>query len=131
MTRAAKTPVDFVSKAESAWSPAPAWVLSLAQACNERGQTAVAKDVRYSASTISQVLSNTYAGVHANIEARVRGALMAETVVCPMQGTMSRNTCLDWQAKPFAPTSGDRVRMYHACRSGCPHSKITKETDHG
>ena len=113
----------FVEKAEAAWAPAPAWVRRLAEESDRFGQATVARKVDYSRTTVSQVLSNTYAGDLRRVEQMVLGALMAETVQCPVKGEMSRNICLKWQDKPFAATSADRARMYHACRSGCPFSK--------
>ena len=113
----------FVEKAEAAWAPAPAWVRRLAEESDRFGQATVARKVDYSRTTVSQVLSNTYAGDLRRVEQMVLGALMAETVQCPVKGEMSRNICLKWQDKPFAATSSDRTRMYHACRAGCVHSK--------
>ncbi len=121
MTAAAKVP--FVDKAEAAWSPAPTWVRRLAEEADRVGQTAVARRIDYSAATVSQVLSNSYRGDLRRVEQMVLGALMEETVDCPVKGEMARNVCLKWQDKPFAITSADRTRMYHACRAGCPHSK--------
>lgn len=113
----------FVDKAEAAWAPAPAWVRRLAEESDRIGQAGVSRKVAYSAATVSQVISNTYNGDLHKVEQMVLGALMGETVDCPVKGEMSRNICLKWQDKPFAATSADRARMYHACRSGCPFSK--------
>lgn len=121
MTVAARK--SFAEKADLAWSPAPAWVRRLAEEADRIGQSATAKRIDYSAATVSQVISNTYRGDLRRVEQMVLGALMAATVNCPAKGEMARNVCLKWQDKPFAPTSADRTRMYHACRSGCPHSK--------
>ncbi|TIV63290.1 MAG: transcriptional regulator, partial [Mesorhizobium sp.] len=55
-------------------------------------------------------------------EQMVRGALMAETVDCPVLGPLGRNACLDWQAKPFAPTSSHRMTMHRACKT-CPQRR--------
>lgn len=115
--------ITFVMKAQREWSPAPAWVLRLAAEADRIGQPATAKRIDYSAATVSQVISNSYRGDLRRVEQMVLGALMAATVLCPVKGEMARNVCLKWQDKPFAATSADRTRMYHACRSGCPHSK--------
>lgn len=118
--------IDFRSKAEAAWgAEAPDWVLSLADAVTATSQTDVARRVGYSAATISQVLSATYRGDLDRVEGMVRGSLMSAVLDCPVKGEMRRDVCLAWQRKPFAATSSDRVRMFHACRSGCPHSKLT------
>jgi hypothetical protein len=118
------------AKVRERWGDVPDWIQVLAELVDAHGLKGAEKRIGSGASTISQVLSNTYRGVLGNIEARVRGALMGMTVDCPVKGEMGRDVCLKWQAKPFAATSSDRARMYHACRSGCPHSKHTKGEDH-
>ncbi|RLQ88888.1 transcriptional regulator [Notoacmeibacter ruber] len=109
------------------WSSVPPdWVAELARLADAKGLAATARRVGYGASTISQVLSNSYRGTLGNVEERVRGALMGETVQCPVQGPMPRNICLDWQKKRWAPTSAHRVQMFHACRD-CPLSYKNKK----
>lgn len=119
--------VDLVARARDAWGEPPEWVVELAEACMRTSQRQVAARIGYSSSVLSQTISRTYAGDMSLVEERVRGALLQVTVACPMVGEMGRNVCLDWQKKPFAATSGNRVKMYRACRSGCPHSRLPKE----
>ncbi len=116
--------VDHVARAKAAWDPAPEWVIVLAEACCLTSQSKVGSRIKYSPATVSQILSNTYRGDIRRVEEMVRGALMSETVECPQLGEMSRARCLDWQKKPFAPSSSHRVAMYRACRNNCPHSRI-------
>ena len=118
---------DNVAKAVACWGDdAPDWVIVLAEACNRESQSAVSGRVGYSAAVISQVLSNSYSkGDIGRVEQMVRGALMAVTVRCPRLGDLPLNACLTWQRKPFDPTNSQRVRMFHACRNGCIHSRIS------
>ncbi|WP_210238405.1 transcriptional regulator [Brucella haematophila] len=115
-----------IDKARAAWGEAiPEWIVILAEACDRDSQSAIARKVGYSASAISQVLSNSYQnGDISRVEGAVRGALLAETVSCPIMGDIPHNTCLLWQRKPFAATNSNRVRMYQACRSGCRFSRL-------
>ncbi|NDW04044.1 transcriptional regulator [Jiella pacifica] len=122
--------MTFLEKARTSWSPAPDWIEELALFADAQGLKGAALRTGVGGSTISQVLSKKYPGVLGNVEARVRGALMRETVDCPVLDEMRRDVCLNWQAKPFAATSSLRVSMFRACRSGCPHSKHTRGTDH-
>ncbi|QND45232.1 transcriptional regulator (plasmid) [Rhizobium lusitanum] len=119
--------VDHIAKVKIAWGDdTPEWIVALAEACNRSSQSAVAKDLGYSGPVISQVLSNKYQnGDLTRVEQMVRGALMAETIICPIMGEMARDVCQSWQKKPFGTASSHRVRMYTACRSGCPHSRIS------
>lgn len=117
---------DNIEKSRSAWAEnLPDWIIILAEACDRESQTAVARSLGYSGSAVSQVLSNTYQkGDISRFEQAVRGALMAETVRCPVMGELARNVCLTWQRKPFATTNAHRVRMHQACRSGCSFSLL-------
>ncbi len=54
----------------------------------------------------------------------VEGALMGMTVTCPVLQEIPANRCLEIQNQPFAATNPVRVRLYHACRSGCPNSRL-------
>lgn len=118
--------MTHLAKARGNFAPTPDWIEELAAYADAQGLKRTAERVGVGASTVSQVLSNNYPGVLANIEQRVRGALMQQTVTCPVLDDMRRDVCLDWQAKPFHATSSLRVAMYRACRGGCPHSKHTK-----
>lgn len=114
----------YSEKVADAWGEAPDWVAELAAYADAHSAKVAADAVGYSAATLSVVM-NRAASIEkfdiGRIEQAVRGALMGLTVVCPVIGEMSRHTCLDWQTKPKAATSAYRMRMYHACRSGCPH----------
>lgn len=120
-----KTKTDFVAKARAAYGDAlPDWVEELAvEATNTSAVTAAAK-IGYSASLLSHVFSNKYTGDITRVEAKVRGALMGATVMCPILGEIGRDRCLDEQKMPRSATSSLRSKLYRACRSGCPHSRI-------
>lgn len=108
----------------------PTWLAALRRACEEKSQAAVARRLGLSPATVNQTLKGNYKGNLGAIEERVRGALLGLTVDCPILGDIRRNVCLDWQAKPFAATNEQRVMLYRACRSGCPHSKLKVGDDH-
>lgn len=118
--------LNNIDKARAAWNGEISdWIVILAEACDRESQSAIARKVGYSPSAISQVLSNTYQnGDIARVEQAVRGALMSETVDCPVMGEMPHNTCIQWQRKPFATTNSHRIRMHQACRSGCKFSHL-------
>lgn len=113
---------DFAAKAQLSWSPAPDWVTVLAELADAKGLKAAGEAIGYSDSLVSNVIAKKYPGDIGRVEEKVRGALLGLTVDCPGTGeSMSRDICLDWQKKPFEPTSQQRCRMYRACRNGCPH----------
>jgi hypothetical protein len=61
-----------------------------------------------------------------SVRARIRGALMAETVMCPILGEIGRDRCLTEQKRPFAATNSTRARLYHACKT-CPNRRDQME----
>ncbi|MBB99162.1 MAG: transcriptional regulator [Rhodobacteraceae bacterium] len=118
------TTISMADKAAAAWGEAPDWIRELALLADREGLSSAGVRIGYSAATTSQVINAKYRGDLGRVEERVRGALMGLSVACPVLGDLSRDLCLDWQAKGYAPTSAHRVRMFRACRSGCPHSRI-------
>jgi hypothetical protein len=126
------SPRQALQTATEAWantdSGLPDWVQTLAEACDRTSQGAVAKKIGMSASVVSATIKANYKGTYDGIEARVRGALMAEEVECPVLGPLRKDACLDHQkrAQNFAATSTMRVRMYRACKGGCVHSRLVK-----
>jgi DNA-binding transcriptional regulator YdaS (Cro superfamily) len=100
---------------------APEWVRSLAEECDRTSQQQAAKRLGVSGSLVNQVLKHVYNGRYDGIEARVKGELLRETVLCPVLGEISSRRCLDEQARPYANTNRIRVALYKASRSGCPN----------
>ncbi len=125
MRRDAKTKTDYRAKADAAWHGAPPdWVQELAAYASAHTGAAAGKAIGYSGAVVTQVIGNKYPGDLKRVELKVRGALMAETVTCPVLGDIRRDRCLDEQAMPFLATSSIRSKLFRACRNGCPHSRI-------
>lgn len=121
---------SFVQKVHEAHGATPAdWLLELARLADAEGLGGAGKKIGYSKSAVSTVLNGKYsAGDLARVESMVRGALMAETVECPVLGTIGRDRCLTEQKEPFRATSAFRAQLYHACRNGCSNAR-TKDGD--
>lgn len=120
--------VDFVAKAEAAWgAELPDWVRELAREATRTTATAAAKRLGYCLAVLSHVFARNYRGDISRVEAKVRGALMNETVVCPILGEIGRDHCLDQQKMGRTGASSIRAKLYRACRNGCPHSRFTTE----
>jgi len=101
----------------------PDWLIALADACDHESQKAVAERIGYSAAVVNTVLKGTYGAGLAAIEQAVRGALLNETVDCPVYGSLEGHRCLEYQRRKFAATNPTRVRLYRACRT-CENNKI-------
>ncbi|MGA7673517.1 MAG: hypothetical protein WCA78_00550 [Rhizomicrobium sp.] len=117
---------SYVARARMRWRNVPDWVLQLALAADlAPSQGDLAKRVGCSASAISGVIGNSYAGRMEIIEAKVRGALMSEKVTCPVLGLIARNECVDTQHLPFSGSSPQRARLWTQCPN-CPNNLRTK-----
>jgi hypothetical protein len=124
--------VDFLAKAREAYGGTlPAWIEELAKFANRTSAAAAGRKVGIGSSTVTQLINGSYGAKDwTGVEARVRGALMQETVICPVLDEIARDHCLDEQKKSFTGTSAVRTSLYHECRSGrCPHSRL--KTDGG
>lgn len=111
--------------ARSAWgTDLPDWVETLAIECDRSSQNKVSKQLKRSASAVSQVLNRKYGADLSEMEGRVRGVFQEQTVACPSMGAMPTQVCQDWRVKSRTFLLGDpqRVRMFRACLK-CPRNK--------
>lgn len=114
-----------LDKATTAWGPTmPDEVRELALYVDRNTGAAAAKAIGYSPAVVSNMLAARYPGDLDAVFAKIRGALMGEVVICPVLGEVGRHRCLSEQRMPFATSNSARARVYRACRSGCPHSRI-------
>jgi len=119
---------DFLANMAMGWGDDPPdWVIALAAECERSDATSVAKALGYTVAVISGVVRNNYKGSYPKVEARVRGAFMGAMVDCPVLGEIERDRCEREQSLKHFGTSAMRTRVYRACRSGCPHSRLKKE----
>jgi hypothetical protein len=129
-----KVKVDFIAKAHAAWGSAlPDWVEALAQEANRGTSAKAAQRIGYTGAVVSHVFSKNYPGDIARVEAKVRGALMSATVVCPVVGEIGLDRCLNEQKMGNTGASPIRARIFRKCRgigaAKCPHSRIKMEGD--
>lgn len=117
--------VDFRGKALAAWGdPLPDWLGELVALAEAEGLRTAGERIGYSASAVSTIISGKYQGDVGRVEQMARGALMAETVECPVLGSMARNVCLEWQKRPYTDVSALHIRMHRACR-GCANRRVS------
>lgn len=119
---------DPLETARAAWGEKiPGWVEALAEEARRTSGAAAAARIGYSAPTVSAVLARKYKGDVSRVAAKVAGALMGVTVDCEVLGEITRDRCLDEQARGFSASSSVRARLFRACRGSCPHSRIKRE----
>lgn len=119
-----------IARVRQAWGPScPDWVQVLAIACTERSQAAIAAQLGYSPAVISQTLKGVYAGDIGAVGRAVRAHLMAETVDCPVLGTIAVLACREHQRCAFAGVRAStlHVRLARECPR-CPHADPTPTT---
>lgn len=100
------------------------WTDILKQQCRQHSQKWVGEQMGYSAAVVNQVLKGAYKGDLTKVEKAVKGAFMNEKVDCPVMGEMASHVCLENQKLPFSSINPMRVKLFKACRGGCPHSKL-------
>lgn len=123
----AKKPTN-VERAAAAWGGSlPDWVGVLAAHCDLKTQREVAEAISYSHPVVNQVLSKSYKGDLQAVELAVRGAFNDLQAGCPVLGDIPMQRCLENQRLPFASHNPIRRDLHHACRAGCPHSRLKQE----
>ncbi|PKR90898.1 transcriptional regulator [Pleomorphomonas diazotrophica] len=120
-----RSKTDFVAALRARVGEPEDWLLVLAEEATRTGLNALAMRIKVSAGTLSAVLSGTYGAKPDRVREAVRGALMGVTVECPaLHQEIGRETCIKHQRTPLSTASPSSVRLYHACRNGCPHATI-------
>jgi len=104
------------------------WIEELRAECARTSQAAAGKRIGYSAAVVNQVLRGRYKGDLRSIEQAVRGALLGETVDCPMIGEIPRHRCIEHQRRASRPaaTNPMRVQLAQACPV-CPHGRYVED----
>ena len=105
------------------------WLMALKTACADTSQAAVARRLGVSPSTINQVLKGVYKGNVSRIQTLIEGCYLQHTVPCPIAGDIPKQKCLEHQTRDprMATVNPLYSRLYRACRSGCPFSRLTRE----
>lgn len=97
------------------------WLAVLRERCRRESQAAVARRLRCSSGTVSQLLSGSYGADTRRLEARVRGTLMAETVACPVLGELARDACARAQRSGSRAHAGPVGRELRLICPTCPN----------
>lgn len=116
----------FLEKVNDAHTEPADWLIELATLADREGLGGAEKVIGYSRSAISNVINGKYPGDVGRIEQMVRGVLLAETVNCPVLGSMARNVCLDWQKRPYTDASALHIRMHRSCKV-CPNRRTGED----
>lgn len=116
---------SYIARARAAWNgDLPDWVEALANACDRApSQNKLNERLKFkSASVISGIIGRTYPGKMDKLEQTVRGALMNETVRCPVLGSIAKDVCVQNQKRKFTTANPRAAQLWQACRAKCPNA---------
>lgn len=98
-----------------------AWFIALKQALETQSQATVAGQCGISGTAVNQVLKGNYPGSITNVSEKVKGALLKESVSCPVLDTITTDICASHRNKGFMPNNPMRVSLFKACQK-CPNN---------
>lgn len=98
-----------------------AWFIALQEAVQTQSQAKVAAQCGISGTAVNQVLKGIYQGNIANVAEKVAGALLEQSVICPVLDVITTDICASHRNKGFAPTNPMRVQLFRACQI-CQHN---------
>jgi hypothetical protein len=87
-----------------------------------KSQSKVAVELSASTGVVNALLHDKYLGDVDTFADRIRGKYMAQTVQCPVMGTLGRDHCLDNQKRPLVFTNPLRAALATACKT-CPNRR--------
>lgn len=99
------------------------WLAVLREQVELNGQRPVAERLGVSNTVVSQVVNEKYPGDMARIQALVESVYMAKSVPCPVLGSIAWHACQQHQKNHYT-SNPQKLKLYKACRSGCPHSDL-------
>lgn len=102
-----------------------AWFTALKQAVETQSQAKVASQCGISPTAVNQVLKGTYPGNLNNVAEKVSGALLEQSVICPVLDVITTDICASYRAQGFKPNNPMRVQLYRACQK-CQHNPKRK-----
>ena len=108
-------------------SDQPKWLSVLIEQTKQHGQQSVATELGISKTAVSQLVNDKYLGSMERMQKLVEGAYMNQVVNCPILGEISLHDCDKHQRNTITSGNPQRLRIYKACRSGCPHSQQPKK----
>lgn len=100
------------------------WLVELARHCESKSQRQVASELGVSPAMVNQVLKGSYKGSLDTIRIKVEGLYLNSCVDCPVLGEIPVHECKSNQERPFSASNPLRVKVYRACRAGCPNSAL-------
>ena len=104
------------------------WLEVLKAAAAATSLAVVSEKLGLSRTLISQVCNEKYPGDLERVQMLVEGNLMGQKVICPILGAIPVHQCLAHQRRGPSDVGSSPmdIKLWKACRSGCPHSQLTE-----
>lgn len=93
------------------------WFSALQAACEVASQSKVAAQCGISATAVNQVLKGSYKGNLDNVIEKISGALLNQSVNCPVLDDITTDLCARYRKEGFMPTNPMRVQLFRACQN--------------
>ncbi|WP_325892999.1 hypothetical protein [Grimontia sp. NTOU-MAR1] len=100
------------------------WFNELRNQVDATSLGSVANAMGVSKAMISQVLNGKYKGNMQRVQGLVESVFMGYTVVCPVLGEIPKHKCAAHQNAKHVGSTPNAIRLWKACRSGCPNSQL-------
>lgn len=100
----------------------PDWIRMLAEECDTATLRGIAEKLGVSPASVSLAINRQRSSLEF-IRLRVEINFMAATVACPILGDIETTECLREQQAPYSAANPLCIKLFRACRSGCPHYK--------
>ncbi|PMI33543.1 hypothetical protein BCT30_05065 [Enterovibrio norvegicus] len=100
------------------------WLDELRKQVADTSLNSVANAMGVSKAMISQVLNGKYQGNMQRVQSLVESVYMGHTVVCPVLAEIPKHKCLAHQNAKHVGSTPNAIRLWKACRSGCPNSQL-------
>lgn len=98
-----------------------AWFKALTKEVEKTSQSKAGTKCSISGTAVNQVLKGTYKGSIENVKEKVAGALLENSVICPVLDVITTDICAKYRNAKFSPNNAMRVQLYRACQN-CKHN---------
>lgn len=94
-----------------------AWFIALQKELQTSSQAKAAAKCGISGTAVNQIIKGSYKGNIENVAEKVSGALLEQSVICPVLDVITTDICANHRNKGFKPNNPMRVQLYRACQS--------------
>jgi hypothetical protein len=106
------------------------WLDELKQQVESTSLATAAHAMGVSKTAISLLLAEKYGADTSKMQALVESVFMGHKIDCPILGSLPKHKCKQHQHCTHVGSQPQQIRLWKACRSGCPHSQLNERLIH-